>query len=337
MSHRIRQLEDALAILQSSVSDQRHPLLEDALLKIKFGAEALRSSPAPTTDNTPEAEIQSIDALGTLTLGDAGEMKYFGRSAGSEVRYLSTFHIVLRSSCFVDIITSEFSTTFHMRSSYSLHQTGEEWDTPSSEDGGGGTRTPLTLELENLANLFPFTTLDRINVHASLDILHSFLPSHNRAWSLGKSYIDHGTLFFRPIKREELLDSLIPEVYHTSSIEHGPERKFCLTPHTLATIFFIFALGALLDLNLPPYNSEAERYYDLGRAALSLRPVFDSPEVSTVQAVGLMATYHSLAGKKYSRDSAWCIMSVAAKLAQSVSCPLVLDLFLSDIAVDRTA
>jgi len=86
MSHRIRQLEDALAIIQSTVSDERHPLLQDDLLKIKFGPEApdihLESS-APDE----QTRKQSIDALGTLTLGDSGEVKYFGRSAGSEVRY----------------------------------------------------------------------------------------------------------------------------------------------------------------------------------------------------------------------------------------------------------
>jgi hypothetical protein len=56
----------------------------------------------------------------------------------------------------------------------------------------------------------------------------------------------------------------------------------------------------------------------LGRAALSLRSVFDSPQIETVQAVGLMATYHSLGDKKYTRDSAWSIMSLGAKLAQSI-------------------
>ena len=104
--------------------------------------------------------------------------------------------------------------------------------------------------------------------------------------------------------------------------------------HALAVCFFIFALGALFDVNLPPYNGEAERYYDLGRAALSAKAVYDSPSIETVQSIGLMATYHTLAGRKYSRDSAvsypptlrdvsltaykWCLMSLAAKLAQSV-------------------
>lgn len=84
MSHRIRQLEDGLAILQASVSTERHPLLRDDLLKIKFGAEALKTQQSKAQD-AEEQTKQSIDALGTLTLTDAGEVKYFGRSAGSEV------------------------------------------------------------------------------------------------------------------------------------------------------------------------------------------------------------------------------------------------------------
>lgn len=87
MSNRIRQLEDALAILQSTISDQRHTLLSDDLLKIKFGAEALRSQRSSSPGDDQDNPRQSIDATGTLTLGESGEVKYFGRSAGSEVFY----------------------------------------------------------------------------------------------------------------------------------------------------------------------------------------------------------------------------------------------------------
>lgn len=85
MSNRIRQLEDALAILQATVSDRPHPLLTEDHLKVKFGAEAL--NPKYSEESDEEVNTQaSIDALGTLTLGEAGESRYFGRSAGSEVR-----------------------------------------------------------------------------------------------------------------------------------------------------------------------------------------------------------------------------------------------------------
>ena len=70
MSERIRQLEDALAIFQAGISHERHPLLRDELLTIKFGPEVRR-----TVDDEHNRDILSsnIDALGTLTIGEHGE------------------------------------------------------------------------------------------------------------------------------------------------------------------------------------------------------------------------------------------------------------------------
>jgi hypothetical protein len=176
---------------------------------------------------------------------------------------------------------------------------------------------PLSPELETISNLFPFTRVNMFN-STGLAMLESQLPPEERAASLGNSYCDHASYFYRPVKREELFDTLLPRIYSNArlstsldepspkSADNSAEQSTVdrTRPHDLATLFFIFALGALLDLNLPPYNSEAEHYYDLGRAALSLQAVYESPSISTVQAMGLMATYHSQAGRKYSRDSA---------------------------------
>lgn len=86
MGQRIRQLEDALAIFQAGVSNECHALLRDDLLAIKFGPENGKAPEKRSSDLSADA----IDALGTLTIGDHGEAKYFGRSAGSEVRlYIS--------------------------------------------------------------------------------------------------------------------------------------------------------------------------------------------------------------------------------------------------------
>lgn len=83
MSERIRQLEDALAIFQAGVSSERHPLLRDELLSIKFGPEVRRTV---DEEHSRNALSQTIDALGTLTVGDHGETKFIGRSGGTEVR-----------------------------------------------------------------------------------------------------------------------------------------------------------------------------------------------------------------------------------------------------------
>ncbi|KAG7453080.1 uncharacterized protein BT62DRAFT_45886 [Guyanagaster necrorhizus] len=263
MSQRIRSLEDALAILQASVSEERHPLLDDELLKIKFGAEAANRDRRP-------AETQAIDALGTLTLTDEGDMRYFGRSAGSETLIA-----------------------------------GEEWDNISDYSSDDSTELSTSPSLEKATTGFLFS-----QAHMAAANVASRLPPRDRAHVLCQLYIDHASLFFRPIKRDELFDLFLPDIY---------KEPNSAVPHTLATLFFVFALGALFDLRLGAYNKEAELYYHLGLTALSLKHVLlDAPQINTIRAVGLMATYHSMASKKYSRDTAWFSMGLAVKLALSI-------------------
>lgn len=101
MSDRIRQLEDALAILQSSVTRDLHPLLVQDLLKIKSGLELhsaahLQGRVAHSDDGGEQGdeESQYIDAFGTLAVRDDGAAMFYGRSAGSEVRLLPIISVV---------------------------------------------------------------------------------------------------------------------------------------------------------------------------------------------------------------------------------------------------
>ena len=83
MGQRIKQLEDALAIFQSSVSHETHPLLREELLTIKF-APGNAERPG-VKESSPDNMSDTIDTLGTLTIDERGEARYFGRSGGSEV------------------------------------------------------------------------------------------------------------------------------------------------------------------------------------------------------------------------------------------------------------
>lgn len=85
MGQRIRQLEDALSIFQAGTSNEVHPLLTEDLLTIKFGPEA----PKPIHDPASENSNSTLNAFGTLTIGNEGESNYYGRSAGSEVSHSS--------------------------------------------------------------------------------------------------------------------------------------------------------------------------------------------------------------------------------------------------------
>lgn len=92
MSDRIRQLEDALAVVQSTVTNEAHPLLDRELMKIKSSLELHSAVEETEKENLPKEEGEDgeethyIDAFGTLAIRDDGAATFYGRSAGSEVR-----------------------------------------------------------------------------------------------------------------------------------------------------------------------------------------------------------------------------------------------------------
>lgn len=91
MSDRIRQLEDALAVAQASITNEEHPLLSRDLMKIKSSLELHSAVEEKEKDLTGKVEedsddTQYIDAFGTLAIRDDGAATFYGRSAGSEVR-----------------------------------------------------------------------------------------------------------------------------------------------------------------------------------------------------------------------------------------------------------
>ncbi|KAJ3528129.1 hypothetical protein NM688_g8035 [Phlebia brevispora] len=270
MSERIRQLEDALAIFQAGISSERHPLLRDELLSIKFGPEVRRTI---DDEHSRNAMSQSIDALGTLTIGDHGETKYIGRSGGSETLFLANPPGDSNSDLTPGVDVEEV---------------------PS-----------LDIQLDKLSFTFPFNLCSE-DFEKIMDKLESYLPPQPRAWALCETYLEQFTWWF-PLADPSKF------AYHRKS-----DNESTRCPHLLATLFMVLAVGALVDLTLPACSAEAEKYYRLGRAALSLRSVFDSPELETVQAVGLMAAYHSLCSSRYTLESAWSLASLASKLAQSI-------------------
>ena len=80
MSQRIRQLEDALTVAYNSEAHgERHPLLRDELLAVKFG-----SGPRSVSEDDDD---QFTLSFGTLAVTDSGGSSYFGVSAGPLVSH----------------------------------------------------------------------------------------------------------------------------------------------------------------------------------------------------------------------------------------------------------
>ncbi|KAG2146729.1 fungal-specific transcription factor domain-containing protein [Suillus clintonianus] len=283
MGQRIRQLEDALSIFQGGVSVDVHPLLTEDLLSIKFGPEA----PKPSNDATNESSNVPINSFGTLTIGDGGESNYFGLSAGSETLFMAGAVLDGTSSSQPDELPS------------------------------------MSADISRLESSLPFSLTgipDHDRCQSILDSLLSLLPPYPRASTLCETYMEHAAWIFRPIRREELIDDMMSPVYALAQKRQSNPSEFTAEcpEHTIAALYMVFAQGALMDLTLPSCNQEAEDYFHLGRVALSLRSVFESPTDQTVQALALMGYCYSNRGKRYALNSAWSAIALASKLAQSM-------------------
>lgn len=83
MGERIRQLEDALAILQAKSSNEPHPLLSGSEANVVAEHDEEPIMP----DQMPSNSGEVIDAFGTLSISDYGTSRFFGPTGGTEVSH----------------------------------------------------------------------------------------------------------------------------------------------------------------------------------------------------------------------------------------------------------
>lgn len=174
----------------------------------------------------------------------------------------------------------------------------------------------MTADLARLSNSFPFGE-PFFDWESFLDILIPHFPERLRGWSLCETYFEQFAWSFCPIRRDELIDEYMTPIYNAIQ-EHtsGNHESAALTPHKCAVLFIVFCIGSWVDLTSEDCSSsqlhcsyvlrrltqlsdvaEAEKYYHLARACLSMRSVFDSPEIATVHAIALLSIYTALEGK----------------------------------------
>lgn len=148
-------------------------------------------------------------------------------------------------------------------------------------------------------------------------MLMESLPDIVKTSALCESYINGYTWFFRPLSRDELLQELLtPVLSHRNPGGHPDGSQRFVQPHRIAVLFFIFAIAASIDQSRV---SESDRYYQLGRMALSMDSVFDTPRLDTIQAVSLMAAYISNSDRKHAIEEGWSYLGIVIRLAISVS------------------
>lgn len=190
----------------------------------------------------------------------------------------------------------------------------------SIEAGSSGQSQKRKLSsFMTITESFPFASGTTLiwDPDQALEQLFAQLPSELRAWSLCKTYYRNGCWTGTPVMQSEAVE-LVTQVYQPFHGGAEAQPHAPATLHQLAVFYLMLALGALVDLALPAYSSEADHYFDLGCAALAVRSVFESPTVVTVQALILMAIYYCHGGKRFTMDGAWSTVSLASNISQTL-------------------
>lgn len=190
-------------------------------------------------------------------------------------------------------------------------QVGAETAPPSTEI----QEIELPAQIHIFEKAFPFTP-SHIPTTPVLEMIQLYLPQISRAISLCDIFLTSLSWMFQIVTRQQIVDGIIPMVYRPRTASLVPPAY---GPHDLALLLVTLALGALLDPNLPPYNTEAQHYYRLARAALCLQNVLVQRSVVTVKALHLMSVYNGMSGLESNLENCYSLLNFAGQVALQVS------------------
>lgn len=141
----------------------------------------------------------------------------------------------------------------------------------------------------------------------------SFLPPATRAIALCDAFLEHLSWMFHIVSRRQVVGELIPLIYNQ---QKGSTSSY--GPHDLALLLIVLGIGALVDLELAPYNLEAQHYYKLARAAVCLQPVLTQQSVVTIKVLHLMSIYNGMSGKESNLEQSYSLLTFAGQVALRV-------------------
>ncbi|WRT64573.1 uncharacterized protein IL334_001505 [Kwoniella shivajii] len=303
LHQRISILEVALAQAHAKSSSTPHPLLESPYL---FSPRENNGRPYPRPSIKEEVRLPAGEddlvqgAFGTLTIGEEGQAKFVGSFAGSEY---------LREGEESDGEGSPIATSnVQLRGSTNTH--GPPLVTPPATAAGEwnqGHQTQNAYQNDGLglyASLFAGG-----DIQSDLEKLRAELPDYDlEGRSLVESYWENVNWQYQPIPRAMFENDHVMNAYDT---EASPNA------HKIACVFLVMALGAMFDLNRPPFHHRGEQLFRIGRTCISIVGLENSSP-ATVQALHLMGTYILNDKRGNGAEVFWPILGTAVKVAQSL-------------------
>ena len=121
---------------------------------------------------------------------------------------------------------------------------------------------------------------------------------------------------FQIVSLNYLTKELLPSIYIYPTTRRS--RNDFYGVHDLALLYIVLAVGALVYLNLQPYNIEAKRYYVMGRAAAGMLSIMEANSLSTVRFLHLLSIYNGMSGKESKLSNTYALLNLASVMAQRV-------------------
>ncbi|GJJ06844.1 hypothetical protein Clacol_001040 [Clathrus columnatus] len=205
-------------------------------------------------------------------------------------------------------VTEDGTSTFHGDTSMSEKSPTDSSDR-LSKLGGEPPALPTILTL--LSALFPFAS-QSISENSDITELLVYLPSAQDALETSDIFwytFSHG---ITPICRPHFVSKIYDYFYPPAHIRRNYTRK---DAHRLGLLYIFIALGLLADARQPMLSTEAEKYHQLARAALSLDPICDHPTLPGLQCMVALSWYLRCTPNRGSPGYRWCLDGVTLKLA----------------------
>ncbi|KAI0311789.1 fungal-specific transcription factor domain-containing protein [Amylostereum chailletii] len=284
MSDRIRQLEDALAVLQGSNSKDPHPLLRDSLLVLDQD----KLEEAATESDDGEGPTDALNAFGTMSISDHGVSRFFGPTGGSEGLLL--------------IDSDDFTAS------------------PKTDSSRSSNSPSLPSNITRFSHAFPFTPMgptDTVYSH-----ILSYLPPIDLALQICETYLQNAGWLFRGVSRQQLMDEMIPAIYKLRPAFPPEDYSGPHDLALLMSILSVGRIVDL-TLSAATAEAEGEHYNQLAMAALCLQPVMEKPSMITIQMLHVASIYNAMSGSELSggessMETTWSLIALAAHLSQTI-------------------
>ncbi|KAH8997103.1 fungal-specific transcription factor domain-containing protein [Lactarius hatsudake] len=281
MSDRIRELEDALAVLQGSRSSEPHPLL--------CGGSLFVDTDKP--DEQPqESEDEGVDevtkSFGTLTVSDHGLSRFFGSTGGSDLLLL---------------------------------EKDDSVGSPSQTTESNSSRLSLPLHLQRFSHSFPFTPPGTVKQH--INTIKDFLPPWDHALAMAEFYLANATWVFRSVTRQQLINEMLPAIYGKRTAyaddHNGPhDLALLFGVFALGSVMDVSLPNSASESEGEHYHQLA--LAALSQQPVLEKPSVVTIQTLHISAVYSAMLGGDVSGGESTLESTWSLVAVACYLAQTI-------------------